>query len=51
MGEGEETWVSKAGLVTLLDIDLKELNHDNLVEFLNTFMIKGFEIYFGKRGI
>ncbi len=51
MGEGEEAWVSKVGLVTLLDIEWKEPNHDVLVEFLNTFVIKRFEIYFGRRGI
>ncbi len=51
MGEGEETWASKASLVTLLVIDQKEPNHDNLVEFLNIFVIKGSKIYFGRRGI
>jgi len=51
MGKGEEVWGSKACLVTLLDIEWKELNHDALVEFLNTFVINGFEIYFGKWGI
>lgn len=35
MGKGEEAWASKMGLITLLDIDQKELDHDNLVEFLN----------------
>ncbi len=51
MGEGKETWASKASLVTLLDIDQKEPNHDILVEFLNIFVIKGFKIYFGRKGI
>ncbi len=47
MGKGEEAQASKVGLVTLLDIEWKELDHDNLVEFLNTFVIKGSEIYLG----
>jgi hypothetical protein len=33
MGEGEQAWASKARLITLLDIEWNELNHDNLVEF------------------
>ncbi len=51
MGEGKETWANKVGLVTLLDIEWKELDHGALVEFLNTFVIKGSKIYFGRRGI
>ncbi len=51
MGEGEEAWASKVGLVTLLDIEQKEPNHDVMVEMLNTFVIKRFEIYFGRKGI
>ncbi len=47
-GKGEEAWASKACLVTLLDIEWKELNHEALVELLNVFFIKGFEIYFGR---
>jgi hypothetical protein len=35
----------------LLAIEWKELDHDALVEFLNTFVIKGFEIYFGRRNL
>jgi len=35
----------------LLAIGWKELDHDALVEFLNTFVIKGFEIYFDKGNI
>jgi len=27
------------------------MNHDNLVEFQNIFVIKGNEIYFGRRGV
>ncbi len=38
-------------LVTLQAIDLKELDHDALVDFLNTYVIKGCEIYFGKKNI
>jgi hypothetical protein len=30
---------------------IKELDHDALIEFLNIFVIKGFEIYFGRRNI
>jgi hypothetical protein len=37
MGEKEEAWVSKVGLVMLLTIKWKEPNHDALVKFLNTF--------------
>lgn len=51
MGEGEEAWANKACLVRSLDIEWKQLNHGALVEFLNIFVINGFEIYFGKRGI
>ncbi len=28
MGKGEEVWANKVGLVTLLDIEWKELDHD-----------------------
>jgi len=51
MGEGKKTWANKVGLVTLLDIEWKELDLGALVEFLNTFVIKGSKIYFGRRGI
>jgi hypothetical protein len=51
MGEGKETWANKVGLVTLLDIEWKEPDHGALVEFLNIFVIKESEIYFGRRGI
>jgi hypothetical protein len=51
MGEKEEAWVNKVGLLTLLTIEWKELNHDALVKFLNTFVIEGFEIYFGRKNI
>jgi hypothetical protein len=32
--EGEKAWANKVGLVTLLDIKWKELNHGALIEFL-----------------
>ncbi len=51
MGVKEEAQASNVGLVTLLAIKWKELDHDALVEFLNTFVIKGSEIYFGRRKI
>jgi hypothetical protein len=51
MGEGEKAWANKARLVTLLNIEWMEPNHDNLVEFMNTFVIKGNDIYFGRRGV
>ncbi len=51
VGKGEEAWTNKACLVTSLDIEWKELNHGALVKFLNIFVIKGFEIYFGRKGI
>jgi hypothetical protein len=51
MGNIEEEWVSKMGVVTLLAIEWKELDHDVLEEFLNTFIMKGYEIYFGKKNI
>ncbi len=51
IGNKEQAQASKVGLITLLAINWKELDHDALVEFLNTFVIKGCEIYFGKRNI
>lgn len=50
MKKREEAWASKIGLVTLLDIEWKKPNHGSLVELLNTFVIKIFEIYFRKDG-
>jgi hypothetical protein len=47
MGEGQEALVSKARLITLLNIEGKEPDHDALVEFLNTFVIPRSKIYFG----
>lgn len=51
MGEGEEAWANKVGLVTLLDIEWKELDQGFLVEFTNTFVIEGFDIYLGRECI
>ncbi len=51
MGEGERASISKAGLVTLLDIEWKELDHGSLVEFFNIFVFKRYEIYFEIEGI
>jgi hypothetical protein len=51
MGEGKEAWGNNVGLVTLLYIEWKELDHGFLVEFVNTFVIKGFDIYFGRESI
>jgi hypothetical protein len=48
MGETKEAWAKKVGLVTLLVIEWKEPDHDALVEFMNTFVIKGCEIYLVK---
>jgi len=50
-GRRKKTWANKVGLVTLLDIEWKELDLGALVEFLNTFVIKGSKIYFGRKGI
>jgi hypothetical protein len=51
MGEGKGVWVSKVGSITLLAIEWNEPNHDILVEFLNTFVIKGSKIYCGRKNI
>ncbi len=51
MGKKKKVWATKVGLVTLLAIEWKEPNHDALVKILNTFVIKGSEIYFGKKSI
>lgn len=51
MVEGEEAWATKIGLVTLLNIEWKELDHGSLVEFVYTFVIKGFDIYFEREHI
>lgn len=49
MRKREEAWANKVGLVTLLDIEWKEPNHGSMVEFLNTFVFKRFEIYFKEK--
>jgi hypothetical protein len=49
MGNTNKEWASKVGLVTLLAIEWKEANHYALEEFLNTFVMKGYEIYFGRK--
>ncbi len=51
MGKKEEAWVNKVGLVMFLAIEWKEPDHDALVEFVNIFVIKGSEIYFGNKNI
>ncbi len=38
-------------MVTLLAIEWNEPNHDALVEFFSTFVIKGFEVYFNRKNI
>ncbi len=43
----EETWASKRGLITFLDIECKELDHDNLVEFQIFFLLKGMKFILG----
>jgi hypothetical protein len=51
MGEKKEAWASEASLVKLLAIKWKKPNHGSLMEFLNIFVIKRFEIYFGRKVI
>jgi hypothetical protein len=43
----EEEWASKVGLVTLFLIGWEALIFDVMLEFMNTFLIKGANIYFG----
>jgi hypothetical protein len=43
----EEEWVSKIGLVTLFLMNWEALMLDIMLEFFNTFVIKGTYIYFG----
>jgi hypothetical protein len=45
----EEDWASKAGLVPLFLMDWHALMPDVMLEFLNTFLIKGAYIYFGHK--
>jgi hypothetical protein len=42
----EEDWASKKGMVTLF-MGWEALEHVDMLEFLNTIMIKGTYIYFG----
>jgi len=43
----EKDWVSNFGLVPLFLTDWEASMLDVLLEFLNTFLIKGLDIYFG----
>ncbi len=43
----KEEWVSKTGLVILFLMNLEALMPNIMLEFLNTFAIKGTYIYFG----
>jgi hypothetical protein len=43
----EEKWAFKVGLVTLFLMNSEALMLDVMLEFLNTFVIKGTYIYFG----
>ncbi len=45
----EEDWAFKAGLVPLFFMGWEALMLDVMLEFLNTFLIKGVDIYFGHK--
>jgi hypothetical protein len=45
----EEDWASKARLVPLFFIRCETLMLNVMLEFLNTFLFKGVDIYFGHR--
>jgi hypothetical protein len=45
----EEDWALKVGLVPLSLMDWHTLMPDVMLEFLNTFFIKGADIYFGHK--
>jgi len=45
----EENWASKVGLVTLFLIEWHALMLNVMLEFLNTLLIKGANIYFGHK--
>lgn len=45
--EEEETQANKGGLLTFLDIEWNELDHENLVEFQNIFLLKGMKFILG----
>jgi len=45
----EGDWASKVGLVPLILMDWEASIFDVMLEFLNTFLIKGAYIYFGHK--
>jgi hypothetical protein len=45
----KEDWASKAGLVPLFLMDWHAPMPNVMLEFLNTFLIKGADIYFGHK--
>jgi hypothetical protein len=45
----EVDWASKAGLVPMFLMDWEALMPDVMLEFLNTFLIKGVNIYYGHK--
>ncbi len=45
----EEDWASKARLVPMFLMDWQALMPNVMLEFLNTFLIKGVDIYFGHK--
>jgi hypothetical protein len=45
----EEVWASKAGLVPLFMMDREASMLNVMLEFFNTFLIKGANIYFGHK--
>jgi hypothetical protein len=45
----EEEWASKTKLVPLLFMDWQALILNVMLEFVNTFLIKGTYIYFGHK--
>jgi len=45
----EEDWAFKAGLVLLFLMDWHPPMPNIMLEFLNTFLIKGVDIYFGHK--
>jgi len=46
----EENWASKARLVPLFLMDWQASMFNIMLKFLNTFLIKGTNIYFGHKG-
>jgi hypothetical protein len=45
----EEDWASKAGLVPTCLMDWEALMHNVMLEFLNTFLMKGTYIFYGHK--